>query len=258
MTRDNAGNWSALGQSAITNIEHVPPVLGFDGATNGGTYSSPQTITPNSTDPISGIASQYVSGDNATWVTSMLLSSSSTIYCKATDNAGNTVSGLCGTITIASLPDWVVYDGDPGSSTWSWMGLAHETKVTSIPGGTRVIYDYSNACAVSGHTTMAQQLYVAMASWSGNGSVFFDWYYPNWARFTGSLSPLAVVRMELQGLGSDLLYGFKGLYPTGPDSQSVPQAEFVGNGVIFAIEGQGSLNPFSLLKSVAIQCHASN
>ena len=112
-TLDNAGNWSAVGSSSISNIDKTNPVLAFLGATNGGWYNTNQTITPNSIDASSGIVSQSVSLDNSIWSSSVTVSMAgvNTIYCKATDIAGNTNSGACGTVNIDKINPVLAFAG---------------------------------------------------------------------------------------------------------------------------------------------------
>lgn len=95
---DNAGNVSAVVSTTI-KIDTTTPTLNFAGVTKGSTITAAATITPASTDATSGIASQFVSLDNATWTASVITTQGwpVTVYCKATDNAGNTNSGACGT-----------------------------------------------------------------------------------------------------------------------------------------------------------------
>jgi hypothetical protein len=89
---DNAGNISTATQ--IIKIDTVSPSLSIsvpapDGS--NGWYVSTFTASPAGFDATSGIASQSVSLDGATWLSSVNVATDGTytIYARATDNAGN-------------------------------------------------------------------------------------------------------------------------------------------------------------------------
>jgi hypothetical protein len=104
---DVAGN---LGSSTQTiKIDTTPPTADFSmSPPNGsnGWYTSAVTVTPSSTDAISGIASQQVSLDSSNWSSSVTISTDGiyTVYSKATDNAGNSSSVVTKTVSLDTNP----------------------------------------------------------------------------------------------------------------------------------------------------------
>jgi len=99
--KDNSGNWAGPSVCGTVHIDKVKPTLGFSGATDGAWYNSPRTIQSASTDSGgSGLKSQGISTDNKTWVASKSINSTSDIYCRAEDNAGNVSQALCGRVNF--------------------------------------------------------------------------------------------------------------------------------------------------------------
>ena len=94
--RDQAGNIASTSPLAVP-VDHTPPVADVslpapDG--QNGWYISPVTITANSSDATSGLASQGVSLDGSSWAPSVTISTDgmTTVQVHAQDNAGNSVS----------------------------------------------------------------------------------------------------------------------------------------------------------------------
>jgi hypothetical protein len=95
---DVAGNTTTADPVTVL-VDRTPPVpdVSLDPTSpNGlnGWYTAPVTVTANSSDGTSGIASQGVSLDSSTWTPSLMISSdgTSTVQVTATDKAGNTAS----------------------------------------------------------------------------------------------------------------------------------------------------------------------
>ncbi len=94
--RDLAGN-STTSSPVTAQVDTIPPIVAAslpapDG--QNGWYVSPLTITANSSDAVSGLASQGVSLDGSSWSPAVTISTDGvyTFQVQAQDNAGNSAS----------------------------------------------------------------------------------------------------------------------------------------------------------------------
>ena len=101
--QDKAGNSAST--TKTVRLDATPPTAALqvpapDGA--NGWYVSPVTITVSGTDATSGVASQLVSQDGSTWVSSLSLSTDGVYHMlgHVTDNAGNTTITSPVTISV--------------------------------------------------------------------------------------------------------------------------------------------------------------
>ena len=89
---------TSLQESASAQVDRTPPELSIlvqDGlAGENGWYVSPVTITANSSDAVSGLASQGVSLDGVSWGPAVTISTDGvyTVHAQAVDLAGNSAS----------------------------------------------------------------------------------------------------------------------------------------------------------------------
>jgi cell division septation protein DedD len=90
---DQAGNHASTSPLTV-QVDRTPPIVAAgltapDGL--NGWYISPVTITANSSDAVSGLASQGISLDGSSWAPSLTISTdgTTTIQVHAQDNAGN-------------------------------------------------------------------------------------------------------------------------------------------------------------------------
>jgi hypothetical protein len=128
---DNAGNTAS--SSKTVRLDTTPPTASFvlppaDG--DNGWYLSPVTVSAVGTDTTSGVASQAVSLDGSSWVSSLDLSSDGvyTVHGRVIDYAGNTTS-ITRTVSIDHTPPVVgtpVLTGTLGLEGWytSSVGVA--------------------------------------------------------------------------------------------------------------------------------------
>jgi hypothetical protein len=119
---DTAGN-SSLASGTI-KLDTTAPVAGFSLAApdgSNGWYVSSVTVTPNGSDATSGIASQQVSLDNATWSSSVTISTDGTftVYERLSDVAGNTTTSTR-TIQLDTTPPSVTVTIPPPNGSAGW------------------------------------------------------------------------------------------------------------------------------------------
>jgi len=121
---DNAGNTTTTSPVTVS-VDRTAPVpdaslspASPDGA--NGWYVSPVTVSADSSDATSGIASQAVSLDGSSWKPSVTISAdgTSTVQVRAADNAGNTASSSK-TVRLDTTPPTASFvlppaDGDNG------------------------------------------------------------------------------------------------------------------------------------------------
>lgn len=116
---DVAGNYNATSSSPLSldlHIDHSLPVLGFAGALDGHGYLEPQTLTPNSSDTDTGIASQGVALSlQGPFTTSLLVDQSAEIFCQAADQVGNTRTASCGHVYVGDEPALSFAGANPNS-----------------------------------------------------------------------------------------------------------------------------------------------
>jgi len=91
---DQAGNHASASPLTV-QVDRTPPIAAAGLTTPDGLngwYVSPVTIQANSSDTVSGLASQGISLDGLSWVPSILISTegTTTVQVHAQDNAGNT------------------------------------------------------------------------------------------------------------------------------------------------------------------------
>ena len=105
--KDNAGNTAST--TKAVKLDTIPPTAAFqvpaaDGA--NGWYVSPATISVKGTDATSGVASQMVSLDGSTWMSSLTISMDGTysVHGRVTDNAGNVTTLAPITIQVDRTP----------------------------------------------------------------------------------------------------------------------------------------------------------
>jgi hypothetical protein len=118
---DAAGNTTS--GTAYLQIDTTPPGVGFIMPTpNGanGWYRSPITISPSSSDAMSGISDQVVSLDGITWFSSTGINSDGTytVFAAALDLAGNSASTSTSVQYDSTAPDLVVTLPPPNGSGW--------------------------------------------------------------------------------------------------------------------------------------------
>jgi hypothetical protein len=116
--KDNAGNTASA--TKTVKLDSTPPAAAFqvpaaDGA--NGWYVNPVTVSVSGTDATSGVASQLVSLDGASWSSSLTLSEDgvSSVHGRVTDNAGNTTS-ITRTVPVDRTPPVPQAALDPASS----------------------------------------------------------------------------------------------------------------------------------------------
>jgi hypothetical protein len=105
--KDNAGNTAST--TKTVRLDTTPPTAAFqvpaaDGA--NGWYVSPVTVSVKGTDATSGVASQMVSLDGNTWMSSLTISMDGTfsLHGRITDNAGNVTTLAPMTIQVDRTP----------------------------------------------------------------------------------------------------------------------------------------------------------
>ncbi len=101
--------------TVLGSQDSIPPVLGATG-TYGTWGNQNQTITPTCTD-LNGIAEQYVSHVNGSWVASKLLTATSDVWVRCKDNYGNWNTGKFGTVYIEKTAPAMGFAGAV-SNTW--------------------------------------------------------------------------------------------------------------------------------------------
>jgi hypothetical protein len=122
---DNAGNTTTAAPVTVT-VDRTAPVANASlspASPNGanGWYTSPVTVTANSSDATSGIASQGVSLDGSTWTPSLTISTDGTytVQEQAQDKAGNTASTTKSVKLDTTPPSLSVSSAAPdGSNNW--------------------------------------------------------------------------------------------------------------------------------------------
>jgi hypothetical protein len=168
---DVAGNTAT--SSTTIHLDTTAPVAGFslpapDG--QNGWYVSPVTVTPNGSDATSGIASQVVSLDNATWLPSLTVSTSGTqtIYERIVDIAGNTTTSST-TIKVDTTPPAAGFllPAPDGQNGW------YVSPVTVAPNG-------SDATSGIGN----QAVSLDNANWSPFLAISTSGTYPVYERIT--------------------------------------------------------------------------
>jgi hypothetical protein len=138
--QDKAGNTAST--TKTIKLDGTPPVASFqtppaDG--DNGWYVSPVTISAFGTDSASGVASQMVSLDGSTWVSSLTLSEDGiyTVQGRVTDIAGN-VTNISQTIHIDSTPPVVgtpVLTGTSGLNGWYTSSVGVSVSATDATSG---------------------------------------------------------------------------------------------------------------------------
>lgn len=138
--QDKAGNTAST--SKTIKLDITPPTANFqappaDGS--NGWYVSPVTISAVGTDSDSGVASQMVSLDDTTWVSSLTLSKDGvyTIQGRVADNAGN-VTNISQPIHIDSTPPVVgtpVLTGTTGLNGWYTSSVGVSVSATDATSG---------------------------------------------------------------------------------------------------------------------------
>ena len=151
---DDAGNTTTAAPVTVT-VDRTPPVPDASlspASPNGanGWYISPVTVTANSSDATSGIASQGVSLDGSTWTPSLTISTDGTytVQVQAQDKAGNTAS-TTKTFKLDNTPPTVSFqqpaaDGANGWYVSSVTVTVTGTDATSGVGSQQVSLDGSS------------------------------------------------------------------------------------------------------------------
>ncbi|MGD0535855.1 MAG: Ig-like domain-containing protein, partial [Methanoregula sp.] len=137
---DKAGNTASSSQTI--HLDATPPTASFVlPAANGnnGWYLSPVTVSAVGTDATSGVASQQVSLDGSSWVSSLTLSTDGvyTVHGRVTDNAGNTTS-ITRTVGVDHTPPVVgtpVLTGTPGLAGWYTSSVGVSVPATDATSG---------------------------------------------------------------------------------------------------------------------------
>jgi hypothetical protein len=168
---DVAGNTAST--NGTIRLDTTPPVAGFSlAAPDGlnGWYVSPVTVTPNGSDATSGIASQEVSLDNATWSSSVAISTDGTytVYERLSDVAGNTTTSTR-TIHLDTIPPVAGFSLPASNGQNGW----YVSPVTVTPNGSD---------AISG--IASQQVSLDNATWSSSVTISTDGTYTVYERLS--------------------------------------------------------------------------
>jgi hypothetical protein len=122
---DVAGNTAS--SSGTIRLDTTPPAAG-----------SPVTVAPNGSDATSGIASQQVSLDNATWSSSVTVSTNGTqtVYERISDVAGNTTNSTK-TVRLDTTPPSVTLTIPPpnGANGWNISATTASASATDATSG---------------------------------------------------------------------------------------------------------------------------
>lgn len=153
---DGAGN-TTQSKCGRINIDKIPPVLAFRGAESGGWYNADIKVVPASMDNIdgSGIESAFVSLDGENWHTEITVEESSTIYCKATDIAGNSISDVCGVVNIDKVAPVLKIKGITDDGRSVELGVWYNTNVTL----------FSDSYDTDGSELLDHQISLDMQEW---------------------------------------------------------------------------------------------
>ena len=155
---DNAGNTAS--SSKTIHLDTTPPSANFmlppvDGA--NGWYVSPMTVTITGTDAASGVASQLVSLDSSSWVSSLDLSSDGvySVHGRVIDIAGN-ITNITRTVSIDHTPPVIgtpVLTGTLGLAGWYTSSVGVSVPATDATSGVA-----STAYSVDGGSWQAEPL----------------------------------------------------------------------------------------------------
>ena len=120
---DQAGNHSST-SPLMVQVDSTPPVADASlPAPDGlnGWYVSPVTITANSSDVVSGLASQGISLDGSSWAPSVTISTDGTytVQVHAQDNAGNSANSSKTVQVDATVPS-ASLEMPPANGNNSW------------------------------------------------------------------------------------------------------------------------------------------
>ena len=204
---DNAGNTTTTSPVTIS-VDRTPPIPGVTlspSAPNGnnGWYTLPVTVTGDSSDATSGIASQAVSLDGSTWTPSLTISidGTYTVQVTAKDKAGNTAS-TTRAVKLDIIPPTASfqYPAADGSNGW------YVTPVTISVTGTS---------ATSG--VASQQVSLDGSSWSGSLNLTSDGVYTVHGRVTDNAGNVMDIHRTVSidstppVLGTPVLKGTQGL-----------------------------------------------
>jgi len=139
---DLAGNTATAAPVTVT-VDRTPPVPSTSinpASPNGsnGWYVSPVTVTANSSDATSGLASQAVSLDGSTWTPSITISPDgvTTLQVTAKDNAGNTASTIK-TVKLDTTPPTASFQvpAADGANGWNVSPVTVSVKGTDATSG---------------------------------------------------------------------------------------------------------------------------
>jgi hypothetical protein len=138
--QDKAGNTASTTKNI--KLDLTPPTASFQAPPEGGAngwYVSPMTISAVGTDASSGVASQRVSLDGSTWVSSLTLSEDGvyTVQGRVSDKAGN-VTDISQTIHIDHTPPIIstpVLTGTTGLNGWYTSSVGVSVSATDATSG---------------------------------------------------------------------------------------------------------------------------
>jgi hypothetical protein len=138
--QDNAGNTAST--TKTIKLDVTPPTASFLAAPadgDNGWYVSPVTISTVGTDSASGVASQMVSLDGSTWVSSLTLSEDGiyTVQGRVSNNAGNGTD-ISETMHIDHTPPVVgtpVLTGTTGLAGWYTSSVGVSVSATDATSG---------------------------------------------------------------------------------------------------------------------------
>jgi large repetitive protein len=187
---DVAGNTTTAAPVTVT-VDRTPPVPDASmnpASPNGsnGWYVSPVTVTANSSDATSGLASQAVSLDGSTWKTSITISTDgvNTAQVTAKDNAGNTAS-TTKTIRLDTTPPTAVFQipAADGSNGWYVSPMTVSVKGTDVTSG-----------------VASQMVSLDGSTWTSSLTISMDGTYSLHGRVTdnaGNITTLAPITIQV-------------------------------------------------------------
>ena len=187
---DVAGNTTTAAPVTVT-VDRTPPVPDASlnpASPNGsnGWYVAPVTVTANSSDATSGVASQAVSLDGSTWKPSLTISTDgvSTVQVTAKDNAGNTASATK-TVRLDTSPPAAAFQVPAADGSNGWYVLPVTVSVTGTD-------------ATSG--VASQMVSLDGSTWISSLTISMDGTYSVHGRVTdnaGNTTTLALITIQV-------------------------------------------------------------
>lgn len=214
---DNAGNTSTTTRSVSVDV--TAPTVNFNVPASDGSngwYRSSVTVSASGTDAHSGVATQQVSIDNATWAGTVTVSGDGnhTVYARITDNAGN-VANTTRTIGIDSIPPVTGFSLLAPDGTGGWY--VHPVTVT--PNGS----DATSGVAL-------QQVSLDNSTWSNSVTVTTNGTQTVYMRITDVAGNSASATRTIQLDTVAPTPGFSVPAPTGANGWYVSSVTITPNG----------------------------